>query len=348
MAINSRNVNGVQESGGALIPGWLSNLGMTLSAGTLTITDAGGTALSTTNPGYVTMPSTTGGLTVCLRVTAGGTFNDDAHASSSLTNLGFGITEAAAWANDMPYFLYVVNRANSNIDGADGSSAFFISRSPCMATTPSSGDDIGDTGAIPVNDSQNVILISDDVTVANYVSLPCQLIGAFRMQWSTVTDDWTVSALGNNDGIGRTQLEKIFSTVWTMPLGQNGASAGTYILPNGGTAMIFGTNDYTYKINNNGFVHAIIMMDNDGGTDGVGAVGTQIALPYANLSALGYIHSSAEVQAGGAFTGDHLYVKGTGQTAYIILRDDQDGDLNLASFTNADRRINTSFFFRAF
>jgi len=89
------NSSSVLEFGGALNPGWVSNLGMSLSGGTLTIVDAGGAALSASNPGFVTVPSTTGGQLVTLKVTAGGAFNDDANASSDLTNLGFGITEAS-------------------------------------------------------------------------------------------------------------------------------------------------------------------------------------------------------------------------------------------------------------
>lgn len=272
------------EYSGSLTPGWMSNLGIDLSAGVFSIVDAGGAALSGSNPGFVTVPSTTGGQMVTLKVTAGGTFNDDSHASSSLTNLGFGITETVDWAEDMPFFLYVVNRANSAIDGSDGSSAFFLARDPRMSTTPSSGDDIGDNATIPVNDSQDVILLMDDVTVANYTSLPCQLIGAIRMQWSTTTDDWTVQALGNSDGLGATQLKKTFSTWFTMPIAQNGAEAGKYLGDNGGTAPTFTTNSWLYRIRDDGSCDVNINFTGDGGIDGIGTDDIQLALPYAQAA----------------------------------------------------------------
>src|SRR6185503_5230818 len=192
-------------------------LGLSLSGGVLSIVDAQGAALTDRNPGFVTVPSTTAGQMVTLKVTVGGSFNDDSNASSHLTNLEFGVVSTANWSTDLPFFINVVNRNNSDIDGADGSSAFFLSRSPNIATTPSSANDIGDTGAISANDTQYVIFIMDDVTVANYTSLPCQMVGAIRMQYLTATKDWTVQALGNNDGIGVTQLTKTFSTLWTMP-----------------------------------------------------------------------------------------------------------------------------------
>lgn len=264
---------------GAKSPGWLSNLGISLSAGVLSLVDAAGTALSATNYGWVTVPSTTAGRFSTLKITAGGSFQDVV-GSSDLTNLEFGISTGANWAQDMPFFLYVANRANSNIDGVDGSSVFFLSRNPSLTATPSSVNDIGDTGAISANDSQNVILILQDVTIANYTSLPCQLIGALRMRYATATHDWTIQTLGNNDGLGREQLDKTFATVWTMPAGQNGASGSVYLIDNGGTAPTFTTNYYSYIISREGWCSVIINLNGDGGTDGAGAVTAKIALPY--------------------------------------------------------------------
>lgn len=262
--------------------GGVNNLDMTLASGVVTVT-CGGSACSAANPGFVRASSTTAGLSVCLKVTASPTFTDDV-GTSDLTNLGYGVTETVAWANDVPFFISVVNRANSDIDGADGSSIMSLARNPALVTTSSSGDNIGDTGAVPVNDSQNVILLMDDVTIANYTSLPMQLVGGLRMQWSTVTDDWTVQTLGNGDGMSRAQLDKLFATEWTMPLAQNGAATGTYMTANSGTAALFTTNTYTYRIDRFGMVDPIINLQDDPGTDGAGAVTTQIVLPTANVS----------------------------------------------------------------
>ena len=97
--------NGLIEHGGANTPGWVSNLGISLSGGTLTITDAQGAPITDQNPGFVTLPSTTNGQIVTLKVTGTYRFNDDSNASSDLTNLGFGITETADWQADVPFFI---------------------------------------------------------------------------------------------------------------------------------------------------------------------------------------------------------------------------------------------------
>jgi len=274
------SVHGSIDYAGANTPGWVSNLGMTLAAGVVTVTDAGGAALSAANPGYVAMNSTTGGLLAVLKATAPASFNDDAHASSDLTNHGWGLTEAVNWAEDVPFFLYVVNRANSALDGSDGNSAFFIAKVPHHHTTPSNADWIGDTDAIPVEDKQPSIILLGAYTQANYTSLPCQLIGCFRMQWSTATDDWTVQSFGNMDGIGRAQLNKIFAETFTFPEGQVGASAGTHMKPNGGTAPEFATASYYYQIGEDGRCNVGLAFDSDGGANGAGAFGAQLVLPY--------------------------------------------------------------------
>lgn len=335
---------------GCLQPGWMNNLGIALSGGTLSIVDAGGTALSSTNLGYVTVPSTTGGQFVTLAVTAGGSFNDDANASSDLTNLGFGITETADWAQDMPFFLYVVNRANSDIDGSDGSSAFFLSRSPNLYTTPSSADDIGDTGSIPVNDSQDVILIMDNVTVANYTSLPCQLIGSLRMRWSTTTDDWTVQTLGNSDGLGKEQLTKQFSRWWTMPKGQNGSDTSSYLQPNSGTVPAFSNEVYEYRIHQSGECTVQVHLSGDGGANGAGAVNTRLSLPVdATSYTQDYIFGSAYVEnQSGPTTFDSMVELPYPRTELVEFMEQGGNKSLLSDFSNGNRFIYTTFTYRAF
>lgn len=256
-------------------------LTLSLSAATLTV-QCRNSACSSSNPAYVVMNSTTAGQQVTLKVTSGGAFNDDAHASSDLTNLGFGITETANWAEDVPYFLYVANRGNANVDGSDGNSVFFLSRVPHLTSTPSSANDIGDTGAIPANDSQSVILILSDVTIANYTSKPVELIGAIRMRWASATTDWTVQTLGQTDGVGESALQKTFSTQWTMPTGQNGAASGSYFSVFGGTAPTYtATNVNKYSIDSLGRVQQNFEFRNAaGGTVGAGTNNLLLALPY--------------------------------------------------------------------
>jgi hypothetical protein len=268
---------------GAKSPGFISNIGVALSSGVFSIVDSNGSVLSTTNYGWVTVPSATAGRSKTIKVTAGGSIQDN-NGSSDLVNEEFGITSTADWAQDIPFFLYVANRNDSNVDGVDGSSVFFISRLPNLTTTPASANDIGDTGAIPSNDSQNVIVVLQDVTIANYTSLPCQLVGAIRMRYATSTHDWTIQTLGQTDGIGKEQLDKTFATLWTFPTGQMGASSGGYVLANGGTPPVFSNNSYLYKIRRDGLVRIFLNSNGDGGTDGSGAVVVQVALPLSNCS----------------------------------------------------------------
>ncbi len=146
------------------------------------------------------------------------TFNDDSHASSHLTNLGFGITEAADWDVDMPFFLYLVNE-----DDTLANIGCFFSRDPRMTVTPAA-DYIHDKTAAAANDTKNSIfgMWADD---AGKAAKPCSLIGCFRMRWATGTDDWTVQAISGIDGIGEDALSKSFGSIWTMPDQQNGANA---------------------------------------------------------------------------------------------------------------------------
>lgn len=355
MANTVAKVTGGTFTGGLRSAGFVNNLGLSLAAGTLTITDASGSALSADNCGWVSVPSTTAGRVVSLKVTAPASFNDDVHASSDLTNLGFGITESAAWGNDAPFFLYVVNRGNSNLDGADGSSVFALARSPCMYTSPSSANDIGDTGAIPTNDSQNVILILDDVTVANYTSLPMQLIGSIRMQWSAANTDWTVQTLGNTDGLGETALNNTFATRWQMPQAQSGASAGTFWIANGGTAPTFSADQYKYELDRNGRCHVEYYSTGDGGTDGAGAVNARLSLPYTIPSGqvdqfnggIAYIEAATTLSSGSM--GIHFFQETTSYVEFRYLDAAAvPTAVTNAMFSNGTRTARGSFTFNAF
>lgn len=250
-------------------------LTLSLSGGTLTVTCNNATC-SDANPGYVVMNSTTAGQKVTLRVNTAYSIVDDA-GTSDFTNLGFGITETANWGNDLPFFIYAVNRGNAAFDGSDGNSTFIIARAPNLSTTSSSGNDIGDTGAIPVNDSETVMIVLDDVTIANYTSLPTELIGAIRMQWSTTTDDWTIQTLGQTDGISNEALNKTFATEWTFPTGQNGADANQH---NGGTnTPVFSNYSSAYWLNREGQIRLYFNMNGDGGTDGSGGSNFTVYIP---------------------------------------------------------------------
>jgi len=290
IAAAEANAASAAVSAASAVSNLTSNMKITLSAGILTITGADGNPLSDTNPGFVVVPSVTGGDMKSLKVSSDYLFHDDAHASSDLTNLGFGLTETVDWAEDVPFFIGVINRADSELNGTDGNSTFFITKNLIMRTSPSAADDIGDTTAIPVNDSADVILImGDNYTQANYVSLPTQITGAFRMQWVTSTDDWTVQTLENSDGIGATQIQRTSDRVYTMPKGQNGALASEF-LGSTGVVPTWATPAnvvYTYQINLEGWVSVNLQTNNAGAANETGQADVlSMVVPYPTDSIL--------------------------------------------------------------
>lgn len=262
----------------------VSNMALLLSSGTLKITDLEGENLSSGHLGYITVPAKTAGVTITLNVESSPSLNDATTSSSSLSDFGFGITKAADWNEDAPFFIYVVNKDNLKLDGADGNSAFFISRHFNLKTTPTDPDEIGNTTTPPATDSQNAVLLLGKYTVADYTALPCERVGSFRMQWSASAKDWTIQPLNfNGDGMGQMQLERQFSNVWKMPTGQNGAADGNYFSNNGGTAPLFGSSAVYYMIQSDGTCSINGEFDQDGGVDGAGNVLTALALPYSSI-----------------------------------------------------------------
>ena len=216
----------------------LSKADCTLAAGVFTVT--------LPSVCKVVLPSTTAGANASIDL--GGktyTIQDDSHGSSHLGALGFGITETADWANDMPFFIYLVNE-----DNTAANVGLFVTRSPCMAVTPAATY-IHDKTAAAANDTQASILgaWADD---AGKAAKPCILIGAIRMRWSTTTDDWTIQVLGNNDGIGQDRIDKTLSTTWTFPVGQNGNMPSKYFTTGSMTALAFTINVASYLLSKEG------------------------------------------------------------------------------------------------
>lgn len=277
------NVTGNASFGGTVsgLPSldYVSNLGLTLSGGLLTIKSANTSTLSNSNPGRVTMEGTTAGQMVDIRITAPITLQDDANATSYFTNLEWGVSAGANWAQDVPFFLYVANKSDANVTGVDGASAIFIARNPSIKVTPTSSNNIGNSASLPSTDDQTAIVLAGAYTKANYTSLPAQLIGAVRMRYATATHDWTIQTLGNNDGFGSEQLHKTFATAWNFPTAQNGAASGTNMLDNGGTAPTWTNSRYWYHVNRDGSIRLQIAFSGDGSGDGAGAVQAEVALP---------------------------------------------------------------------
>ena len=245
------------------------NLGIAYngSTGVFTVQGADGTALSASNPGYVTLQSkATPGQLVTIAVTANQSFIDDVGASEIIGNL-FGLDTGVAYAEDIPFYLYAVS------NDAEDAIAFMISRVPHALTSPvlakiGAPDDV-------VASTQGSFFSLENIDETLYDENPCLLIGAFRMQMSNL-NDWTVQTLSGSDGIGQFHERTRFN----FPVAVFGASAGTHLRPNGGMAPVFSTSSYTYSMQISGIYFVNLFLFGDGGADGTGAVQAQITMPY--------------------------------------------------------------------
>lgn len=270
-AVNGSNLD-FQNTSGTMewatrdryVYGRAENLGIALSAGTFTVQGADGTALSATNPAYVTLSSKTAGQLKRIKVTANQTFIDDSGASTIIGNL-FGLTTGIAYTVDLPFFIYAV------LNDAENAISFMISRYPNTQTSPASAN-IGKTGSA-VADTQGSFFALDNPTVTDYDANPCVCIGSIRMRMSA-SDDWTVQALAITDGIGQFQENTIFS----MSSGQFGAASGKFFKDNGGTAPSFSTNNIGWTVGRDN--RYIFLYDAGNATAGVGAVVAKFAVPY--------------------------------------------------------------------
>src|SRR5208337_4118481 len=116
--------------GSSVVANTGTNLGISYSAGTFTVTDQLGNALSASNPALVTFQDATniGRLNTQL-VTVPYTLTDAAGTNDIGANL-FGITTGVAWALDCPFYLYAV------INSAQNDVAFGIARVPHLTVAP--------------------------------------------------------------------------------------------------------------------------------------------------------------------------------------------------------------------
>lgn len=250
-----------------------TNLGITQSAGTtLTVNASNGTALSATNPAYVTLQSLTNpGRLITYKITANQLFTQ-----AQLGNSLFGITTAVNWNFDMPFYLYAVSNANAG----ENAIAFMIARVPSATSSPVAGN-IGQNGNTNASTALSMFSLTS-ITAADYASSPCLCLGCFRMQYVGSTTLWTIQTLSTIDGIGEFFDRKRF----IMPRGQNGAASGSYFSNNGGTAPTFASDTLSYTVYKNGTIVCIFIGNAVSG--GAGAVEARCLLPIpANLIAQG-------------------------------------------------------------
>src|SRR3989304_2275753 len=117
----------------ALDPSLIANLGIKYASNIFSICQANQSDLgSGDNMALVNMPSITPGKRVLIDITANASFVDGAAASSDIDGNTFGSTASVAWANDRPFFLYLIN-----LDDVSSNAKLAISLSPAYYTAPS-------------------------------------------------------------------------------------------------------------------------------------------------------------------------------------------------------------------
>ena len=307
------NGNGVIEYAGANNPGWVSNIGLDLTAGVLKITAADGTDLSTTNPGWITAPSqATPGLLVALKVTAAThVLEDDTGTSDFLQGASgpaFGTTAGTAWGNQRPFYLYFCNA-----DDTDANAFFFISPTPNYTSTPNLAARIGYHNIVPTSPSDYNIFAMTPTNVTGYTTRPVVLIGCVTMTKSAA-DDWKFSALSTTTGIGKFHEDSLF----TFPVAQMGANNGQFLYATSAKAPTWATPANivaTYSISLDGSVEYVHATANAGNCVANGAPANEqlsLALPYASF----YSAAAYPLVPFG-----HMVVNNVGEVGFGALRD---------------------------
>lgn len=322
----------------------VTNLGLKLSAGAISITGLGNTALAASNAAWVSYPSSTPASWLSQTVTA-----DQTIASGGIKGR-WGTTASVAWANDVPLSIGVCSS-----DNTAANIRFFLARDPTMTTTPSSTNNIGIDGTAPVTASQTNIVLFGSGANTGYNSRPCRIIGACRATCdSSAGGVWTITALDNGDGL--MNFYNFGARQYIMPLAQMGAVTGSFLLTNGGTAPIFTTNTYVYWIGMDGSFEGQVYLDGDGGTDGATAVDTRLVTPYTNPNAA-VVSASATFQVNPLALGWLAMARFRASVSYVDFLLANISGANLqnttttlqhSSFTNGVRTITGSYRFKAF
>lgn len=269
--------------GATRVVGTTSNCEINYAAGTITISGWDGTALSATNPCIVNARSNTNGVVVAAYFTANVTTTDGA-ASDTDANL-FGITEAD-WASAMPIFVGVIY---------NGTTPYFgFSRKP-LVVSGAAATDLCQEGDQDCDGEGDFLVMITGLTLASWVNLPITQVAWLSATYATTGGAWTFAETAY------TGFNSLFESLeFAMPTGQMGAATGAKMIDNGGTAPIFTTQNYFYTPHLDGYVDYSFYFNADGGTDGVGAVTSQIPLPYSTSA--NFITRRSEAYAEGATT----------------------------------------------
>jgi hypothetical protein len=250
-------------------------LGMNLDSGTLSVKGANGFDLSTSNPGYVTMNSKLNpGQLVNSIITANQGFQDSTGTGDN-DGVFFRYTTGNSVNNLRPYFLYAC------LNLLEDTVVFGYSSIPNLFQVPPA-DNIYTPSSAAAVDSQYGIFLFSDVTKADYAAAPLLCLGSFRMTFQATTDDFVISTIDSQEGIGKFNDTRWFPCASQTNFG--GSSTHIYLRDNGGTPPTFSTGAggtrYTYRLMRDGTCQVSFSFTGDGGADGSGAVQAQLVTPY--------------------------------------------------------------------
>jgi hypothetical protein len=164
--------SGVMKQGGVRRLGFYNNFDITLSAGVLTITGQGGTAISPTNYGWLTVPSTTAGQSVTLGVNAATNLAIQDDSGTDQIKGRWGTTASVAWGSEMPIFLGYANYDNTAANGR-----FFLTRNPMMTKMPASANNIGIAGTAPATSAQTNCVLFGATADPGMAGKPAIILG---------------------------------------------------------------------------------------------------------------------------------------------------------------------------
>lgn len=252
-----------------------TNLGITFAAGLFSITSQDGSPLSGSNIGFVTLPSKSNpGQNLTIPVTADQTFEDSTGSSTIIGNL-FGLNTGVAYTLDIPFWVMAV------LNDAENAISFMLTRIPHRHTAPAAAK-IGKTGSVVANTAGSFFALGNP-TVADYEGNPCLNIGGFRMKMNS-SDDWAVSSLDAQDGIGQFHIGRPFR----IEEGHFGADTGSFFKPNGGTIPVLsGISVINYFFMDLSGLYTIIYHFGTVASDGIGTDTLQIATPFNVFESMG-------------------------------------------------------------
>ncbi len=320
------------------------NIGFDYNGGTgvFSITSADGTALSSTNIGYVTIWSreaSNPGALVTIEITSNVSFIDDVGSSEIINNL-FGLTTGVAYAQNLPFWIHAV------LNDAETAIAFMLSRNTGL-TSPAAADIGAPDDAVA--QEQNDYWSFDNIDETLFNGNPSMPIGVIYMRMTT-SDDWTVQGLfASSSGVNfpsANWMGQNFSQNFPVAQAQFGAATGTHMIDNSGTAPTFTTDNMRFNIDS-ATARVWFYMNGNTATDGAGAVSAQIALPYTALvdGGSGSIIVGSGYVTCPAYTGIVVFEMAV-TTTFCLMRDINGNLLQNQDFADGDRAIHGQVIYR--